>query len=97
MKTDKNATTSPAVGLPLDVRVGRLEPERDDDERDFDDGQDDAHCWQCGELHDMCECRVGEACGRWRNGFLDKYCTKAGSEECDFECPYADPVRLGPR
>lgn len=30
----------------------------------------------------------GAECGRWRNGVLDKYCTKAGSEECDFECPY---------
>jgi hypothetical protein len=30
----------------------------------------------------------GEECGRWRNGKLDKYCTKAGTEECDFECPY---------
>jgi hypothetical protein len=31
----------------------------------------------------------GEECGRWRNGKLDKHCTKAGSEECDFECPYS--------
>ena len=31
----------------------------------------------------------GEECGRWRNGVLGKYCLKAGSEECDFECPYS--------
>lgn len=30
----------------------------------------------------------GEECGRWRNGRLSQYCLKAGSEECDFECPY---------
>ena len=31
---------------------------------------------------------LGEECGRWINGRLTKSCTKAGSEECDFECPY---------
>lgn len=30
----------------------------------------------------------GEECGRWRNGRLSRYCAKAGTEECDFECPY---------
>jgi hypothetical protein len=30
----------------------------------------------------------GEECGRWRNGRLGRYCAKAGTEECDFECPY---------
>lgn len=30
----------------------------------------------------------GEACGRWSNGQLLPKCTKAGTEECDFECPY---------
>lgn len=29
----------------------------------------------------------GEECGRWQNGKLMPTCTKAGSEECDFECP----------
>jgi hypothetical protein len=29
-------------------------------------------------------------CGRWRNGRLAAVCTKAGSEECDFECPHRD-------
>ncbi|MEY5098592.1 MAG: hypothetical protein RJA36_1311 [Pseudomonadota bacterium] len=80
--------SSRAVVGPLEPSVGRPLDEATDDERDFDDGQDDAHCWECGELHDMCECRVGEECGRWRNGRLDKHCSKAGSEECDFECPY---------
>lgn len=32
----------------------------------------------------------GDECGRWRNGRLARYCTKAGTEECDFECPYRD-------
>jgi len=32
----------------------------------------------------------GEECGRWNNGRLGRLCTKAGSEECDFECPYRD-------
>jgi hypothetical protein len=32
----------------------------------------------------------GEECGRWSNGRLAQYCAKAGSEECDFECPYRD-------
>lgn len=32
----------------------------------------------------------GEDCGRWCNGKLDRYCAKAGTEECDFECPYRD-------
>jgi hypothetical protein len=30
----------------------------------------------------------GEECGRWWDGRLMAYCSKAGSEECDFECPY---------
>lgn len=30
----------------------------------------------------------GEECGRWRDGALTKSCSKAGTEECDFECPY---------
>lgn len=32
----------------------------------------------------------GEECGRWINGRLARYCTKAGSEECEFECRYRD-------
>ncbi len=30
----------------------------------------------------------GEECGRWNNGKLMSHCTKAGSEECEWECPY---------
>ena len=40
----------------------------DDDERD-DDALDGPE--------------PGEECGRWINGRLGRYCTKAGSEECD--------------
>ena len=31
----------------------------------------------------------GEECGRWNNGKFMQYCPKAGSEECDWECPYS--------
>lgn len=51
--------------------------------------EDEAHCFDCGLLHDECECHVGAECGRWRNGVLSDSCSKAGSEECDFECPYS--------
>jgi len=34
----------------------------------------------------------GEECGRWSNGRLTKSCSKAGSEECDFECPYRNSL-----
>ena len=29
-----------------------------------------------------------DECGRWWGGRLGKHCTKAGSEECDWECPF---------
>lgn len=32
----------------------------------------------------------GEECGRWHDGKLGRFCAKAGTEECDFECPYRD-------
>jgi hypothetical protein len=32
----------------------------------------------------------GDDCGRWDNGRLSKYCSLAGTEFCDFECPYRD-------
>jgi hypothetical protein len=49
---------------------------------------EDAGCPTCGEGPYDCECDVGMDCGRWNNGRLMASCTKAGSEECDFECPY---------
>lgn len=52
----------------------------------FDD--DDGICPDCGEGCEMCACNVGDDCGRWVNGRLTKSCSKAGSEDCDFECPY---------
>lgn len=54
---------------------------------DIDD--DGSLCEFCGEVFEVCECRIGEECGRWNNGRLMPYCAKAGSEECDFECPYS--------
>lgn len=48
----------------------------------FDDEQDE-------DGYDM-----GEECGRWTDGRLDHSCTKAGSEECDWECPYRNTLRF---
>lgn len=56
------------------------------------DIEDDEFCPDCGEGFDMCECHEGEDCGRWNNGRLTKHCSKAGSEECDFECLYRDSL-----
>lgn len=49
---------------------------------DDDDGEED--------LSD--EDIAGEECGRWRNGRLVHDCLKAGSEECDWVCPYSRPA-----
>lgn len=56
---------------------------------DYSDG-DPAECPECGQSWDACECQAGAECGRWRNGQLSASCAKAGSEECDFECPHRD-------
>jgi hypothetical protein len=53
----------------------------DDDEHDYADDLEDE------ELSD--EEIAGEECGRWINGRLGKYCSKAGTEECDWICPYS--------
>lgn len=42
------------------------------------------------EPYDEDDYNPGEDCGRWRNGRLDGYCLLAGTELCDFECPYRD-------
>ena len=36
------------------------------------------------------ESDAGEECGRWRNGRLGPWtdCLMAGTEFCDFDCPY---------
>lgn len=34
-----------------------------------------------------------EDCGRWDNGRLMTQCRKAGSEECDWDCPIGLPHR----
>lgn len=34
-------------------------------------------------------------CGRWDNGRLSQQCRKAGSEECDWDCPIMLPTRQG--
>lgn len=58
---------------------------------DFGELSDEV-CPDCDQIWDMCECRAGEECGRWSNGRLTKSCSKAGSEECDFDCPYRDSL-----
>ncbi len=45
----------------------------DDGYDDYDDEPDDP----------------GEECGRWINGALGQQCRLAGSEFCDWECPYS--------
>lgn len=52
------------------------QPENDDDQSPYDEDEDDGRY-------------PGDECGRWRNGRLVAQCLKAGSEECDWECPYA--------
>jgi hypothetical protein len=37
---------------------------------------------------DETEYDVGDDCGRWSNGKLTRWCSQAGTEFCDFECPY---------
>ena len=51
-------------------------------------------CPECGENSYFCRCHDGDECGRWDNGRLTSRCAKAGSEECDFECPYRDTLRF---
>ena len=36
----------------------------------------------------------GDECGRWRNGTLGRACMKAGSEECDWICPYGSAAQM---
>jgi hypothetical protein len=67
----------------------RLEQEAEDVADD-----DDGVCSDCDEIWDCCECHVGDECGRWDNGRLGKHCSKAGSEECDFECPYRNSLKF---
>lgn len=55
---------------------------------------DDCLCFDCGQTPHLCECHEGDDCGRWRNGSLTSSCAKAGSEECDFECPYRNTLRF---
>ena len=31
----------------------------------------------------------GEECERWENGWLSRYCSRAGTEFCDWDCPYS--------
>jgi hypothetical protein len=57
------------------------EPAPDHDWTNYDDFDD------AGDEDDF---DPGEECGRWLNGNLDRWCRLAGTEFCDFECPYRD-------
>jgi len=76
------------------LEIGYPVSEPADDYFDPEEPDGDTHCFDCGRIHDTCECHVGEECGRWRNGSLSRSCSKAGSEECDFECPYRNSLRF---
>lgn len=59
-------------GFPDPERVADYHVGPDDDQDEWDPDDEDP----------------GADCGRWINGKLGPYCSKAGSEECDWECPY---------
>lgn len=64
------------------------DPQSPTDAADFDDDylDDDFE-----ELEDEFEC------GAWFNGKFDFYhCQLAGTEDCDWECPYSATVRRKP-
>jgi hypothetical protein len=70
-------------------------PNQAGDDCDYDewDGSDDQHGYDC----DCDECkyeRAEEDCGQLP-AHLGGGCTKAGSEECDLECPFRDEVLFG--
>jgi len=46
--------------------------ERQWTQEEIDDGcaEDDGLCFDCGEPSEMCECHIGDDCGRWRDGRL---------------------------
>lgn len=49
----------------------------------------DAQMLDHGDEFDEDEYDPGEECGRWDNGSLGRHCTLAGTEFCDWECPYS--------
>jgi hypothetical protein len=56
------------------------------------DPRADDHLSDCVDLDDELDEAVdkGDDCGRWSNGRLTRSCSLAGTEFCDFECPYRD-------
>lgn len=48
-----------------------------------------ATCFNRDMEPELAEPDPGEECGRWINGRLGPSCSKAGSEECDWDCPYS--------
>lgn len=81
----------------LEIGYPTLEGEASEAAREYvdhDEHLDNHLCLDCGQPDGICECHVGDECGRWRNGDLTHSCSKAGSEECDFECPYRNTLRF---
>lgn len=81
-----------AIGYPTPEEEARDAERELVDYDDFDQGH---HlCPDCAQPDGICECHAGDECGRWRNGSLSRHCAKAGSEECDFECPHRATLRF---
>lgn len=40
------------------------------------------------DQYEMDDYDPGEECGRWVNGKLGRHCAQAGTEFCDWDCPY---------
>lgn len=60
------------------------DPQSPTDAADFYDDNE----YDCDDLEDEFEC------GAWFNGKFDFYsCQLAGTEDCDWECPYSGPAR----
>lgn len=51
---------------------------------DCEDEDDHDWCGDCGECEDCLDIAMDE-CGRMRDGI----CTKAGTEYCDWDCPFS--------
>lgn len=54
--------------------------------REWTQAEIDADVFRDADENDV---EPGEECGRWVNGKLSPQRRKAGSEECDWECPYS--------
>lgn len=77
-----------ALGIANECDVPPPNPVTANDNRQWTQDEIDQEVFRDAEEEDGPE--PGDECGRWSNGRLGRYCAKAGTEECDFECPYRD-------